>query len=221
MENRFVAYYRVSTERQGRSGLGLEAQKRLVSQFIQSYNGKLLEAFTDIESGKKVNRAQLQRAIALCQKEKASLVIAKIDRLSRDGYRILIQLEDAKVSYIDASSPNDDDFIKELRFSWAKEERKKTSERTKAALAEITAKGKKLGSPQNMTYEAQKKGAAQRKQNAKMNENNRRAAAFAQRLRKEGLSFRAIAKELNAHGFKTSQQCSFSAIQVKRVVERD
>jgi len=196
MENRFVVYYRVLTKRQGRSGLGLEAQFRLVAQFVQSHKGKLLDAFTDIESRKKVNREQLQRAIAFCQKEKASLVIAKIDRLSRDGYRILIQLEDAKVSYIDASSHNDDDFIKELRFSWAKEERKKISERTKSALAVLKTKGKKLGSPQNMTYEAQKKGAAQRKQNAQRNENNRRAAAFAGRLRKEGLNFEQLPKSL-------------------------
>lgn len=224
MKRNFVGYKRLSTDRtknkkKGQTGLGLDAQDKYINSFVESVDGKLIAEFTDIESGGKVNRLKLQEAILLCVKENAALVIAKIDRLSRDGFRILVQLEDAGVEYIDATAPNDNDFVKAVKFALARDERQKISQRTKDALQALKDKGVKLGNPQHLTDQAREKAVLSNKFKASTNANNRRASAYATLLREAGMSFRKIASELNMQGFLTSQGKPFHAMSAKRVVE--
>lgn len=142
--SRFVAYYRVSTAQQGRSGLGLEAQREAVRLFIGNSTGALADEFTEIESGKNANRPQLARALDACRLTGATLVIAKLDRLSRDAH-FLLGLEKAGVDFIAADMPNANRLTVRLMAVIAQEEREMISARTKAALAAARARGTKLG----------------------------------------------------------------------------
>jgi DNA invertase Pin-like site-specific DNA recombinase len=141
---RHVAYYRVSTAQQGRSGLGLEAQREAVRVFVASTAGELAEAFTEVESGKNDARPQLARALDACRLTGAVLVIAKIDRLSRDAH-FLLGLEKAGVEFIAADMPNANPLTVRLMAVIAQSEREMISARTKAALAAARARGAKLG----------------------------------------------------------------------------
>lgn len=141
---RFVAYYRVSTARQGRSGLGLEAQREAVRVFLASNAGILADEFTEIETGKNDDRPQLARALATCRLTGAVLVIAKLDRLSRDAH-FLLGLEKAGVEFVAADMPNANRLTVRLMAVIAQEEREMISARTKAALAAAKARGTKLG----------------------------------------------------------------------------
>ena len=224
MKRYFVCYYRLSTDKKknkkkGQTGLGLDAQKKYNHGFVESVEGEIIGEFTDIESGSKTNRKELQKAILLCVQKNAALVVGKLDRLSRDGFRILVQLEDAGVEYIDSTSPNDNDFIKAVKFSLARDERQKVSQRTKDALQALKDKGAKLVNPQHLTDQARQKGGAAMKFKALANANNRRASAYATLLRESGMSFRKISDELNAKGFLTSQGKAFQAMSTKRVIE--
>jgi DNA invertase Pin-like site-specific DNA recombinase len=142
--DRFVAYYRVSTAQQGRSGLGLEAQREAVRAFLASTGGAVAEAFTEIESGKNADRPQLARALDVCRLTGAVLVIAKLDRLSRDAH-FLLGLEKAGVEFVAADMPNANRLTVRLMAVIAQEEREMISARTKAALAAAKARGTKLG----------------------------------------------------------------------------
>nr|WP_294566572.1 recombinase family protein [uncultured Rhodopila sp.] len=142
--SRFVAYYRVSTSQQGRSGLGLEAQREAVRVFIGAGSGALAEEFTEVETGKNADRPQLARALDTCRLTGAVLVIAKLDRLSRDAY-FLLGLEKAGVEFVAADMPNANRLTVRLMAVIAQEEREMISARTKAALAAAKARGTKLG----------------------------------------------------------------------------
>jgi DNA invertase Pin-like site-specific DNA recombinase len=142
--DRFVAYYRVSTAQQGRSGLGLEAQREAVRVFLDGSAAALAEAFTEVESGKNAARPQLARALDACRLTGAVLVIAKLDRLSRDAH-FLLGLEKAGVEFVAADMPNANRLTVRLMAVIAQEEREMISARTKAALAAAKARGKKLG----------------------------------------------------------------------------
>ena len=141
---RFIAYYRVSTAQQGRSGLGLGAQREAVRVFLSGRAHELAEAFTEIESGKNANRPQLARALDACRLTGGVLVIAKLDRLSRDAH-FLLGLEKAGVEFLAADMPNANRLTVRLMAVIAQEEREMISARTKAALAAAKARGKKLG----------------------------------------------------------------------------
>lgn len=142
--SRFVAYYRVSTAQQGRSGLGLDAQREAVRVFLDGATGALAEEFTEIESGKNDARPQLARALDACRLTGAVLVIAKLDRLSRDAH-FLLGLEKAGVEFVAADMPNANRLTVRLMAVIAQEEREMISARTKAALAAARARGRKLG----------------------------------------------------------------------------
>lgn len=137
----YVAYYRVSTDKQGRSGLGLESQRQLVSQ----YQADIIGEFTEVESGKVDNRPQLEQALELCRKHNAAILIAKIDRLSRDA-AFLLTLRKAGVDIVAADMPNAGTLEFGVRAVVAQHEREEISKRTKAALAAAKARGVKLGS---------------------------------------------------------------------------
>jgi DNA invertase Pin-like site-specific DNA recombinase len=138
----YIAYYRVSTDKQGRSGLGLEAQQEAVAP----YRDQITHSFTEIESGSDNHRPQLQAAIAMCKSTGATLLIAKIDRLSRDA-GFLLTLRSSGLSIMAADMPTVGTLEFGIRAVFAQHEREEISRRTKAALAAAKARGQKLGSP--------------------------------------------------------------------------
>jgi DNA invertase Pin-like site-specific DNA recombinase len=215
----YIAYYRVSTREQGVSGLGLESQKTSVIKYINSVGGKLIAEYTDIKSGSKDDREALNKAIISCQKYKAVLVVKKLDRLSRGGFKIAVKLEDLGIKYIESDSPNDNELLKNLKLAIAKDERQKISERTKSALAVKKEQGVKLGKLENLTQEGRCKGGQAMKLKAKMNENNRRAKSLCKVLKYQSYTLQAIADELNANGFKTARGKDFTPTQVSRLLK--
>jgi DNA invertase Pin-like site-specific DNA recombinase len=138
---RYVAYYRVSTDKQGKSGLGLEAQEHAA----KPYAAEIIASFTEIESGKLNHRPQLEAALALCRRENAAILIAKIDRLSRDA-AFLLTLRNSGVEILAADMPHAGTLEFGIRAVVAQHEREEISRRTKAALAAAKARGQKLGS---------------------------------------------------------------------------
>jgi DNA invertase Pin-like site-specific DNA recombinase len=140
---KLVAYYRVSTARQGKSGLGLAAQRRGISEYIAT-NGALIAEFCDIQSGRDDSRIELQRAIQLAKRENAKIVIARLDRFSRRVSFIASILEQG-IGLVCAEMPNASDFQLHIFAALAQEERRLISERTKAALAEAKRRGAILG----------------------------------------------------------------------------
>ena len=147
---KFVSYLRVSTQRQGRSGLGLEAQRALVAQIIGE--GDLLHEYIEVESGKKVNRLQLEKAEAHARVTNAILIIAKPDRLGRRASHVLSFLDRSTVKVMFADNPNASDLELGVKAVVAQEEGNAISTRTKAALAAKRARGEELGTPENVRF---------------------------------------------------------------------
>lgn len=146
---KFVAYYRVSTDRQGQSGLGLEAQRQLVVQFLNGGRWSLIGEFTEVESGTRKRlkeRPMLAAALDLARKQKATLVVAKLDRLARD-VQFISTLLNGKVPFLCADMPEADKTFLQMMAVFAEYEAKRISDRTSAALAALKRQGKKLGSP--------------------------------------------------------------------------
>jgi DNA invertase Pin-like site-specific DNA recombinase len=145
MTPRWVAYYRVSTAKQGASGLGIEAQIDSVTKFVTSRSGEIIASFTETESGKKAsNRPQLSAALALCRRRRATLVIAKLDRLARNVHFISGLLE-SNVMFVAADQPTKDRFMLHLQAAFAEEEGRRISVRTKEALAAAKRRGVDIG----------------------------------------------------------------------------
>lgn len=142
----YIAYYRVSTDKQGKSGLGLEAQQALVERFVQG-RGHLVNSYIEVESGKKdQNRPEIQKALAECRKRKASLLLATLDRLGRKVH-FISGLMESKVDFVCADMPNAGPFEIHIRAAMAEEEGRKISKRTKDALRAARSRGVKLGNP--------------------------------------------------------------------------
>lgn len=144
---RFVAYYRVSTGKQERSGLGLDAQRERVTNYLNGGNWSLIGEFTEVESGRMNDRPALEQAVKLCKRERATLVVATLDRLTRDLAFGAMLLNDTKVKFVCADFPEASREMLQMRMVFAEWEARKIGERTKAALHELKKKGKKLGSP--------------------------------------------------------------------------
>src|SRR3974377_1878012 len=132
-EGKFVSYLRVSTARQGRSGLGIEAQRQAVEDFLNGGNWKLVKEFVEGESGKKADRPQLEKPLKLCRLTGAKLVIAKLDRLSRDAH-FLLGLEKAGVDFVAADMPQANRLTIGIMAVMAEQQRRMISEGTKPAL---------------------------------------------------------------------------------------
>ena len=151
---KFVAYYRVSTNRQGKSGLGLDAQRERVMGYLNGGKWSLIGDFTEVESGRMNERPALASAIKLCKKEKATLVVATLDRLTRDLAFGAQLLNDTKVKFVCADYPEATRELLQMRMVFAEWEARKISERTKEALGErkktLAKKGLRLGSPTPM-----------------------------------------------------------------------
>jgi DNA invertase Pin-like site-specific DNA recombinase len=193
---KFIAYYRVSTARQGASGLGLDAQRETVARFIQA--GELLAEFTEIESGKKhTNRPQLAAALADCKKRKATLIIAKLDRLARNVH-FISGLMESKVEFVAVDMPVANRLTIHILAAVAEHEREMISQRTKAALSQAKLRGTRLGNP-NL--------AAARVRAAATNYSPPSAEVieFIQKMRERGETFRAITAQLNDLHIKTGR----------------
>ena len=210
-----VAYYRVSTKRQGESGLGLEAQKEAVRKFIHP---DLIDAeFEEVETGtNKKYRPKLNEAIELCKKHDATLLIAKLDRLARN-VSFVSSLMDSKVKFIAVDNPNATNLTIHIFSAVAQNEAKVISDRITSALAQSQ---KKLGNPQHLTQEAREKGWASVRHKAQHNPHNQRALAFVKVLDYKNLKLREIAEALNNNGFKTSTGKQFSTTQVIRILQK-
>lgn len=209
---KYISYYRVSTQQQGNSGLGLYAQKSMVRNFLNS-DDLLIQEYEEVESGKNNNRPELLKAIEQCKRENSILLIAKLDRLSRN-VNFIYTLKESKVDFKCVDMPEANSLTIGIMAVLAQEERERTSQRTKDALAVLKRNGIKLGSPQNLTKEARTKGVEATIQKAANNVNNRKATALIVSLRKSNLSYRQIANELNKNGFKTSKGKEFNGSQV-------
>lgn len=214
----YIAYYRVSTKGQGRSGLGLEAQQQAVRSFLK--DGYALRAeFTEVESGKRNTRPQLTAAIDQAQRIGATLLIAKLDRLSRNA-SFIFALRDSGVKFVAADMPDANHLTVGILAVIADHERQAISDRTKAALSALKARGVQLGSPQNLTPAAREKATASLTRNAYNHPQNKRAGAYALLLHQQGKTLSGIAAELNTNGFTTRRGKQFQATQVKRLIER-
>lgn len=195
---RFVTYFRVSTDRQQQSGLGLEAQAATVARYVESVGGEVVASFTETESGKKAtNRPELVAALKVAKKEKATLVIATLDRLSRSVCFIAGLLE-SKVPFVCADQPNAQAFQLHIFAAMACEERRRIGERTKAALAAKKAQGVKLGSPTIAALNDDRAAhrAAHRAQ----------VGPIIQQLRADGMTYLQVAEELNRRNVPTAQE---------------
>jgi DNA invertase Pin-like site-specific DNA recombinase len=146
LQRRYVTYYRVSTERQGRSGLGLDAQKTAVADFLRATDGTVGAEFVEVQSGKDNDRPQLTAALKHCKLTRSTLLIAKLDRLSRSA-SFLLSLRDAGVRFVACDMPDMNETVVGIMAVIAQAERKAISDRTKAALAAAKARGVRLGNP--------------------------------------------------------------------------
>ena len=216
MNGKFVAYYRVSTTKQGINGLGMDAQKDAIQKFLNGGDWHLVAEFSEVESGKQTNRPQMQKAIELCRKEKATLLIAKLDRLSRNA-AFLLNLQESGIKFIAADMPHADNFTVGILAMVAQKERELISVRTRAGLAAAKRRGTKLGNPKPA-----------RAIKMAVRRNGELADTFAKdiqgtikEIRKAGMtSLRKIAHCLNVRGFKTRNGNMFKAQTVKNLVAR-
>ncbi len=209
---KYVAYYRVSKESQGESGLGLSAQATAVEKLAGTSG--ILAGFTEVESGSKNNRAELKLAMKFALDNNATLIIAKLDRLSRNTL-FIAQLQHSGVKFVCADMPNANNLTISVLAAVAENELVNVSNRTSAALQVLISKGIKLGTPANLTDKARANSIISRRKTAVDNVNNKRAYAFIKAMSGKTLTF--IANALNEGSFETSTGGSFSAKQVSRV----
>lgn len=214
---KYVAYYRVSTKKQGASGLGLDAQKMQVQSFTKNCTDCILAEFTEVESGKKDDRGELQKAIETAKAAGATLLIAKLDRLSRNA-GFIFALRDSGVNFVCADMPEANTLTIGIFAVMAQHERELISSRTKAGLQAAKARGKKLGKPANLTDAARAKAEAVRVKKAR--NGNAQALELIGLYRKNGLTFRQIVDKLNAGGYKTNRGNNWAVSSVKMLEAR-
>ena len=215
---KFVAYYRVSTQKQGNSGLGIEAQQQAVSKHIKEGNSELLAAFTEIETGKGANaldkRPQLRNALNLCRKNGATLIIAKLDRLARNVHFVSGLIETG-CDFIAADMPHANKVMIQMHAVMSEWERDQISTRTKAALIAAKARGMQLGSAGVKNL---KPNILQRQHASKLFVDKLLGQIQGFKLR--GLSQRAMVLELNALSIACPQGGLWSLIQLQRLLKK-
>jgi len=220
---KFVAYYRVSTEKQGRSGLGLEAQRRAVEDVLSS-NGAWdkVGEYVEIESGRNRARPELEKAIATARLHGAKLIVAKLDRLARDA-SFLFSLRDAGVDFIAADMPEANRLTVNILACVAEDEAERISRRTREALAAAKARGVELGTPENLDDEARRKGAqvSAEVRGARADQRAADLRPILEDLREHGrTSLRALAEGLNERNIPTARGGRWHPNTVRRVLER-
>jgi DNA invertase Pin-like site-specific DNA recombinase len=224
-----IAYYRVSTKQQGESGLGLEGQVAAVEAHARRIGGRIKASYTEVESGKLADRPELAKALAHAKRSKATLVVAKLDRLARN-VAFLATVMDSGCEFAAADMPSANRFMLHVMAAVAEHEAKAISDRTKAALAAYKARGGKLGSARPGHWdgreEARHAGAVKAAAASVRVRHRNAIEAYAdllpemQRHRAAGLSFAKIAAKLNEAGHTTRRGKAWSAMQVKLVLER-
>lgn len=221
MEGKFVSYLRVSTERQGRSGLGIEAQRKSVEDYLNGGQWELLEEYVEVESGKNDDRPELKQALEHCDLTGATLLIAKLDRLSRDAY-FLLGLQRSGVRFVCADMPEANELTVGIMALMAQEERKRISERTKAALAVAKARGVKLGNPKGAEHlRGIGNDPAVKKIKANANHRAERLRGQITKLLEQGItSANGIATELNRNSIRTPRGGQWYAASVQRLMKR-
>lgn len=215
---KFITYYRVSTQQQGQSGLGIEAQQSAVAAHVASVGGEVFAEYVEVESGKKNDRPKLEAALKRCRLSGATLLVAKLDRLSRNA-AFLMKLQESSVQFTAADMPQANSFTVGIMALMAEQERLMISQRTKAALAAAKARGVKLGNIDTLTNRDVTAANKTRLSNAAA----RNAEIYSviveiQSEHSESLSLRAIASKLNTAGYKTSRGAEFKAQSVKRII---
>lgn len=214
----FVVYVRVSTKEQGRSGLGLEAQRRDIDLFLEHHYGKVIGRFEDIGSGADNDRPEFQKAVAMCQKEGATLLVAKLDRLSRRVSVISALME--QIHFRCANMPDANEFQLHIYAALAEQERKFISERTTAALRVAKENGAKLGgrrtNPEGVS--ALDEANAERAKSA--NHFASKTYPIIKSFLSQHLSLRQVAVKLNEAGITTQRGGSWDAKAVSRIVSR-
>ena len=217
MADQFVTYFRVSTARQGISGLGLEAQRQTVSQFLATSTRTVLAEFVEIETGRGANalekRPELRQALDLCKKSGATLLIAKLDRLARNVH-FISGLMESKVKFVACDLPEANQLTLHVMAAFAEHEARRISERTRDALAAAKARGVVLGAtgPANLRRHTRERQDA--------------ASAFSARLMpllngfaSQGVTRRAMVVQLNELGIKAPRGGAWSLGQVQRLVQ--
>ena len=220
--HKFVLYLRVSTDKQGRSGLGLDAQKSAALQFLESHHGTLVSEFVEVESGKKSDRVELQRALAACRIHGAVLLVAKLDRLSRDAH-FLLGLKESRIDFVCCDMPSANRLTVGILAMVAEEEARLISVRTKSALEAARQRGTKLGTPRNLNATGRARGAAVSAKNR-----SRKAEVRAQDLQPVlaelaalgTVSLGGIAKALNMRGVPSPRGKEWHRGTVSRLLQR-
>jgi DNA invertase Pin-like site-specific DNA recombinase len=225
MATAVIGYLRVSTKGQGESGLGLEAQRSAVEAYAKQSGATLIMAYVEVESGKLADRPELAKALAHAKRSKATLVVAKLDRLARN-VAFLSAMMDSTVPFVACDNPHANRLTLHILATVAEAEALAISQRTKAALSAYKARGGKLGAalPQcrNLTDEARRKGAHQ----AGIAVAKAAAEAYAdltpamRQWRAQGLTLDGIAARLNADGHTTRRGKPWNPVQVARVLQR-
>jgi DNA invertase Pin-like site-specific DNA recombinase len=218
-KSRFVSYLRVSTARQGASGLGLEAQRAAVAAHLSGSNWTLLREIVEIESGKRNDRPALAEALRLCRQQKATLVIAKLDRLARNVH-FISGLMESGVEFLAVDMPSANRFVVHILAAVAEQEAEAISKRTKAALAAAKECGTVLGgrrvSPERF---AEIGSAARQTFSAQAAKGRAQALPIIAEIQEQGsTTLRAIAAELNSREIDAPRGGQWSAVQVQRVL---
>lgn len=219
-EGKFVAYFRVSTARQGRSGLGLEPQQQAVRSYLNGGPWELVAEVVEVESGTKSDRPKLMEALQLCRIHRATLVIAKLDRLARN-VAFISNLMESRVEFVAVDFPSANRLTVHVLSAVAEHEARMISERTKAALGAAKLRGAKLGGDRGNLPLVSKRGAAA-SATIRRDLSRERAKDLASVFRpmlSDGLSLRAIAKHLNQNSIQAPRGGRWCAVQVSRVVE--
>ncbi len=216
----YVAYLRVSTQKQGYSGLGLEAQREIIQKYLCGKNP--IAEYVEIESGRKKDRPKLKEALTLCRKDGSTLIVAKLDRLAR-SVSFLSNLLESGVEILFCDFPQANKMMLHILSAISQYEAELIATRTKSALKAKKARGYKLGNPEHLLDkhgQAIQNSIRTCKEKADNNPNNKRAVAILRTLVKEKHTLQEIADILNKEGFVTSQGCSFSKSTVYKLIKR-
>ena len=218
----FIAYFRVSTDRQGQSGLGLEAQRKAVMDYLNGGNWKLVAEYTEVESGKRNDRPELADALVACRRQKAKLVIAKFDRLARNVH-FISGLMESGVDFVAPDMPEANKLTVHIMAAMAEYEREQISDRTKKALAAAKARGKKLGwsmpSRRQEQLEASRKGV--KSMIARADRFAENTLPIIREIQAAGIStLQGVAEALNARGVRTARDKKWFPATVKKILTR-
>ncbi len=218
---KYIAYYRVSTQKQGKKGWGIEAQQAIIQHFSEKDGAIIIQKFVEVGSAKSLeNRPKLKEALLQCQAHNSTLIVAKLDRLSRDVEHIFQLKKQLGENLICCDLPSTDSLTLSIFAGLAQRERELISIRTKAALQAKKAKGEKLGTIQNLTNEGRTLGRKAQQKKAKNNPNTKRAVQLILAYRKMGQTFQSIAIKLNENTFKTAKNKEFGANTVKYLYDK-